>query len=161
MFSFVFEQYFNCMYIFVCAQRFDLDTMWGYIYVACSANNSLHQLYRNITCRHLSYWYRCVWFSYKWHWRFGWWRFWLCHGLWWFYILKTKPEDKKKEITIKSIIVVLYVYRIKLIRCLKLETNKKTHWKINWLLNSRIGGAILVSRWTIGAKQFFLMKCIP
>lgn len=80
-----------CIYLSV-PHRINLDTMWRYIHVTCSAYNTLHQFKYNwnIACRHLSYRHRCVWFPYKWHRRFGRWGFWLCHGLWRLYILNKK-----------------------------------------------------------------------
>lgn len=90
-----------------CAQkcRTDLDTVWRFVYIACFTNDSLLELNRNSTRWCLSHWYRCIWFPYERYRRLGRRRFRLCHGLWWFHILKgarcllmqTEREKERKE----------------------------------------------------------------
>lgn len=95
-----------------CAQkcRIDLDTVWRFVYIACFTNDSLLEPNRNSTRWCLSHWYRCIWFPYERYRRLGRRRFRLCHGLWWFHILKgarcllmqTEREKERKEQTSKQ-----------------------------------------------------------
>lgn len=129
--------------------RIDMDTIWRFVYIACIANDSLHEYNGNIARWCLSHWYWCIWFPYKRYWRLGRWGFRLCNGLWWFHILNEYDENEliKTEKTKRNDInQPIWIY----------STRKTIHLQYHWVSWNRICGSIKCERCCFICRNFFL-----